>query len=379
MSVSATLQFAESGGGLTAFLAENLKDIYTVLDLDYTVEKPFDKSGRPSSGAYISLIKVTIRAAKQMGAPFHDWINKPDQQMDGVIKIYDSSSILVSSSLQDAVGINPLLDVNDTLALPETIMEREMSDAMEDERKNDLYDETSHEDLLKQAKKNNITVLASDSDDVIRDKLRQANKEYEKLAKDDDAMKKFMKDNKKNIKWPSKENETKDLTLEQLQEYVQKKKLDDAPKKEKNESDEEYLKRYRKFVQDDMELEAARELVKERPEEVTKAVGEMADKDYKDIEPALQKVNELKKQTTSTVKGVANELAKRALECARSISFTKAYCVGLKEHFTNRPDSQGKLDSTYPWTIEISIRPTTVTVTGEKLGPKAVGGEVQFT
>lgn len=385
MSVSATLQFAESGGGITAFLAKNLKDIYTVLDLDYTVEKPFDKTGHPSGGAYISFIKVTVRAAKQMGAPFHDWINKPDQQMDGVIKIYDSTGI-ISSTMQDVTGADPLVDVGNTMfGLPEDMMEGAMNQAMDqasnyDTREHDLYDELEHKDLLEQADDYKIKVMANDSDDVIKDKLRKTKKELDTLDTNDEALRAFIKEHPE-VGWPNKEKETAEMDLEALKQYAADNKLNDAPQKKDNETDEEYLKRYRAYVKDDMEFKAAKQMVKDRPDKVKKAVGDDVEQQIKNEEvlaPAYQTADKLKKQTASTAKGIAKEFVKRTMECARSITFENAYCVSLKEHFTNRPDSQGKLDASYPWILEIGIKPTTVKVTGEQLGPKAIGGEIEF-
>ena len=153
------------------------------------------------------------------------------------------------------------------------------------------------------------------------------------------------------------------------------------PQKKDNETDEDYLKRYRAYVKDDMEFKAAKQMVKDRPDKVKKAVGDDVEQQIKNEEvlaPAYQTADKLKKQTASTAKGIAKEFVKRTMECARSITFENAYCVSLKEHFTNRPDSQGKLDASYPWILEIGIKPTTVKVTGEQLGPKAIGGEIEF-
>lgn len=385
MAISATLQIGESGGGITAFLAKNLKDIYTVLNLDYTIERTCDKTGRPSGAASISFIKVTIRAAKQMGAPFHAWINGEDTLMDGVIKIYDSTGI-ISSTMQDVTGTDPLVDVGNTMfGLPEDMMEGAMNQAMDqasnyDTREHDLYDELEHKDLLEQADDYKIKVMANDSDDVIKDKLRKTKKELDTLDTNDEALRAFIKEHPE-VGWPTKEKETAEMNLDALKKYATDNKLNDAPKKKDNETDEEYLKRYRAYVKDDMEFKAAKQMVKDRPDKVKKAVVADVEQQIKNEEvlaPAYQTADKLKKQTASTAKGIAKEFVKRTMECARSITFENAYCVSLKEHFTNKPDAQGKLDATYPWTLEIGFKPKKVTITGEQLGPAAIGGSVDF-
>ena len=352
MAISATLQIGVSGG-VTGFLAQNLKDIYTVLSLDYTLERTCDKSGRPSGPASITFIKVTIRAAKQMGAPFHEWINGEDTQMDGVIKIYDSSGLFVSSTMQDSLGIDPVLDLDKAFDTPSDMMTGAMTQAMDnasDYSTDDIYDEMSRKDLLALAKEKGVEVKSGDSDDEIREKIRIQNEyesNFEKLKedykkaelKDDDTLKKFLNEHPC-VKWPD------DLTKA-------KTKLKELDKKD--------------F--DDIDL-------KNEIKDYTKKQHKKATVKEKALAPAYRYADNLKEQTASTSKGIVKEAAKRTLECARSIAFEKAYCVSLREHFVNRPNFEGALNSAYPWTLEIGIKPKKVTVTGEQIGPKAFGGEV---
>ena len=259
MAISATLQIWDANTG--NFLTQNLKDIYTVLNLDYTVERDCDKTGRPSGGASISVINVIIRATKEKGAPFHEWIQSPDKLMDGVVKIYDSEG-KVSSVVQGYIGA----DTQEDEDVPD-----DMNQTSEDDHEQDIYDEMSHEDLVEYAQDHGIKYDSGDSDDDLRKKIR---------GKTDTS------------------------------------------------------------------------------------------------EPS--KVDQMKSSATSGAKSVASEVAKRALECARSLSFENAYLISLRELFENNPDSNGELDSDYPWKLELGIKPKTVKVSGEQIGTKALGGETKF-
>lgn len=259
MAISATLQIWEANTG--NFLTQNMKDTYTVLNLDYTVERDCDKTGRPSGGASISVINVLIRATKEKGAPFHEWIQSADKLMDGVVKIYDSAG-MVSSVLQDDTAA----DAKKGDDVPD-----DMNDASDDDHEQDMYDEMSHEDLVEYAQDHGIEYNSGDSDDDLRKKIR---------GQGDSST-------------PSK-------------------------------------------------------------------------------------VDQVKSSATSGAKSVASEVAKRALQCARSLTFENAYLISLRESFENNPDSNGELDSDYPWKLELGIKPKTVKVTGEQLGTKALGGETKF-
>ena len=382
MAISATLQLSDGG-----FLAANLKDIYTVLNLDYTIERSCDKTGRPSGGPKISVITVTIRAPKQGGTPFHDWIKSEDKLKNGVIKIYDSAGIF-SSNLQDAAGSDTPL-INDTdLDFLDDMMGEAMGEAMDqasdyDTRELDLYDETSHDDLVSKAKERGIVITNKDTDDDIREMLRA----WDDLKDDDDDVKAiykkvdemslsdledFAKEN--NIAEP-KDEETDKMTLDELKNYVKEHNLtvkEGATKSDyiKAVKEDKKKKYYRKEVK---KIQKA-QLAKKKKQE-----SKLADQSYV---PAYQKADELKKRTVTTSKQVTKELTRRVGECARSITFENAYCISLKEHFENNPDAKGKLDTHYPWTLEIGIKPKKVKVLGWDVATftmEYAGGLTEFT
>ena len=389
MAISATLQLSEGSGALAA-LKENLMDIYTVLNIDYTVERSCDKTGRPSGGPKISVINVTIRAAKQKSTPFHDWIKGEDKLMNGVIKIYDSAGI-ISSSIQDATGADTLVDYTEITDIPDDMMGEAMSEGMNqasdyDTRDLDLYDETSHGDLVAKAKERGIVITNKDTDDDIRDMLRtwddlnttitdkNNNKtEFDKIDDDVDQMslselQSFAEEN--NIA-EFEDEETDKMTLEQLKQYVKDNKLtvkDGASEEDYKKAVKEYKEKkyYQPLVKKNKKAQAAKE---------KKQASKLADQSYA---PTYQKADELKKRTVTTSKQVTKELTRRITECARSITFENAYCISLKEHFENNPDSKRTLDTDYPWTLEIGIKPKKVTVTGEQVAA-AVGTGTEFT
>lgn len=278
MAISATLQIWEANTGNV--ITQNMKDTYTVLNLDYTVERDCDKTGRPSGGASISAITVTIRANKEKGAPFHEWIQSADKLMDGVVKIYDSSGMVSSIFQDDSDADNKEEDVPDDMK--EESKSNATDNASDDDHDQDMFDEMSHEDLVEYAQDHGINCDSNDSDEDLRKKIR-AQESTKKAQGTDQAA---------------------------------------------------------------------------------------------SSEPTM--ADQVKSRATSGAKSVGAEIAKRALECARSIAFENAYLISLKESFVNNPDSKGELDSDYPWTLELGIKPKTLKVTGEQLGTKALGGETKF-
>ena len=292
MSISATFEMRESGALGLAKATQKLFDVYTVLDLNYSVARSCDKTGRPSGGASISSITVTIRAAKEKKAPFHEWINGEDKKMDGEIKIFDSTGY-VSSTLQDTTGTDPLIDIQDTVDIPNDMMGGAVTARMDElsdygegshgAHKPDIYDEASHKDLLEIAAQKGIVVGPNDSDDFIRQRIREK---------------------------------------EQLGEN-------------------HYIRQ-------------------------------------SSYEQAYQHADKQKAKTVSATKGMVDAAVKRFTEAARCITFEEAYCIGLKEHFVNRPDSHGKTDSSYPWILEISFKPKKVKVSGAQVFGWSKYKDVEF-
>lgn len=393
MAISATLQLSEGGDALAA-LKSNLIDIYTVLNLDYTVERSCDKTGRPSGGASISVINVTIRAAKQSGTPFHEWIEGDEKLKNGVIKIYDSAGIL-SSSLQDATGTDTLVDVSEAFDIPNDMMGGAMGEAMDQASDygshDDIYDEMSRDDLVEKATEEGITVKSGDTDDTIREKIRikkETDERYQKMLnaskklKTDKDIKDFKKDYPE-ISWPEA-SDTSKMEQQELEDYIKKNKLE-MPKK--GATDKETLKIFQEYVALQKDLKGVQDMIdtndkkKKRRNEIEKVIQEEHNNkelQNKSFNPLYQEAQKRKAQTVSTSKQVVKELTRRVGECARSIEFSDAYCISLKEHFDNNPDSTGKLDSDYPWTIEIGIKPKTVTVKGQQVG-NFVGNGTKFT
>ncbi len=329
MAITATLGLSESKGGVGAALMKNLVDVYTILHLDYTIERTCDRLGRPSSSPSITFIKVTIRATKEKNTPFHDWINTHDKLMNGEIKIFDSSGML-SSTVQDATGMtDTLIDIDKAVDVPTDMMDDAIKKKMDDvskydTRELDVFDEMSHEDLMKYAFENGISVTNKDSDDDIREKIRKA-----KAAKEVDNM-----------------------SLEQLKQYATDNGLE---------------------VPTGASEDVLRKLV-------------MADKDAKiekdrnkDDNRIYKAAESYKKQTVNTAKAIVKGgVARRVLECARCISFEDAYCVSLREEFYNNAKDLILFDTSYPWTLEVGIKPQKVTVYGEQLAGVSIGKSTEF-
>jgi len=287
MSISATLEIKESGSGTIGTVAQKLLNVYTVLDLSYTIERQCDKTGRPSGKASIDVIKVTIRAAKEKKTPFHDWISGDDKKMDGEIKIFDSTGY-ISSTLQDTTATDPLIDIQDTVDIPNDMMGGAVTSRMDEisdygghgAHVPDIYDEASHKELLEYAENKGIVVGPNDSDDFIRQRIRETENHYVRESS---------------------------------------------------------------------------------------------------YEQAYQHADKLKEKTVSATKGAVDAAVKRFTEAARCISFENAYCISLKEHFVNRPDSLGKLDTSYPWILEIGIKPQKVKVSGPEFFGKSAYNGTEFT
>lgn len=402
MSISATLQLYSDtpttdatgtlGAEVKAKAAQQMfQNIYTVLKLDCTFKRTCNANGLPQGNPTIDVIKVTIRAAKEKNATFHQWImanptdaTHPNNGLlkSGEIKIYDSTGIL-SSSVQDAVGIDPLIDVEDisNIALNplEETMNTGMDDATEYETRDlDKYDELSHKELLARARERGIQLNAGDTDDDIRDMLRAWDKldeddlpkvtvnKTEKKISDltDEDCKKYAKDH--DIEEP--EDKTKSMKLKELQEYVKENKVtvkDGATEDE-----------IRKAVKEDMENKYYKQqLINREKGLIAREKHYTKHLDDHARAPLQEEGEEYKKRTSSTVKGLGNAVMRKAFEVARSISFENAYCISLKETFVNAPDSTGKLDTKYPWVIELGIKPKKVTITGEQLVGQALGGQ----
>lgn len=313
MAISATFELRETSGSTASILYGMAFKSYTVVDLDYTLKRSFDKTGRPSSGASIDLLKVTIRGVKEITAKFHEWINDPDKLMDGAIKIYDSTGYATSMS-QDFTGG----DTADYLGEGDQLLKHEIEDntnaAMdkqskyrEDESTDDIFNEMDRDTLLNYIASKNLDIEVSkqDSDDTIRKKIRYANK----VSK---------------------------MTPSELKTEVKNKGITD-------------------ISDDATKDELVRALMKKNNGETENSMEDSA---------AYKTVDNLKKATSKTVSSAASRVTKSLLESARSITFKNAYCVSLREHFHGDPNNKGTLDSSYPWLIEICIRPGKLEVNG---------------
>lgn len=312
MAISATFELRETPGSVGSIIYGMALKSYTVVDLDYTLKRSFDKTGRPSSSASIDLLKVTIRGVKEVTAKFHEWIQSPDKLMDGTIKIYDSTSYATALS-QDFTGD----ETADWLSEAEQLGEREIEDnlnyKMDDkstkyrDTTDDIFNEMDRDTMLNYIASKNLDVKVEkgDSDDTIREKIRYAIK-------------------------------INNMTLDELAKEAESKKIDGLPKIPKKE-------------------DYQRALLKKNYE---------TDKRNIAASDAYVTVDNLKKATSKTVSSAASRVTKSVLESARSITFKNAYCVSLREHFHADPNNKGTLDSSYPWLIEICIRPGKLEVNG---------------
>lgn len=333
MAISATLQLGEDFS-----FTKNFWDTYTVIGLDYTLERSVDKTGRPSSKASITSIKVTLRGIKQGKTPFHDWISKPDQKMSGDIKIYDSTGIL-SSMTQGVSGTDNMSFTEDILDVPIDMAHDSMDIGMDnaskyrDEKEVGLYDELSHKDLLAYARDKGVKLSSDDTDDDIRAKLERKDKEGQV------------------------EKEVNKMTEAELKEYCTQNGI--------TAKDTWKIDDYKNAVKKDKMDKYDDDKKRKKHEDSAKEIG-------------FSKLDSLKKKTSGIEKSALSNVEKVTSESARCISFKNAYCVSLREHFENNPKSEGELDKSYPWIIEIGIRPESVEVSGEEILGKAPGGRTKF-
>lgn len=314
MAISATLQFADANASSPgALFLKNFWNVYTVIGFDYTLERAYDKTGRPSSKASITTIKITLRGIKQAPTPFHEWIKNPDMKMSGDIKIFDSTEIL-SSMTQGVTGTDKVLDVTELTDVPIDMMGDSLNIAMDDAttyNSSDVYGEMSHADLLECASSKGVTVTSTDTDDNIRNKIRVMD-EVEGKSRSD------------------------------LESYCTTNNISKTNLK----TDDDYKRAvYHHMLQE-----------KEKDKKADNAMGHLHDT-----------ADSLKKATTNTLKSAVSNASKRLFETARRIAFENAYCVSLREHFENNPDSKGELDKSYPWIIELGIRPQKVKFIGEEV------------
>lgn len=316
MAISATLELRETPGSFASTVYGVIFKAYSIVDLDYTLKRDFDKTGRPCSGVKIDVLTVTVRGTKEVTAKFHEWIKGDDKLMDGSIKIYDSTGY-GSALAQDFTGgetVDYLGDADDLISAQIEDNTNAAMDAASQYRKekasDDIFDEMSRKELMNyiESKGLDVKTSSSDSDDTIRERIRYYNK-ISKMSYDE-----LMKEAKKKKVSP-KEKATKEVLLQKLVEY-------------------------------NNEQEAESE--KKNPAE----------------ESAYSTADKLKKTTSKTLSSGAKTVTKSILESARSITFKNAYCVSLREHFEGDPDNDGKINSSYPWLIEIGIKPGILVVNG---------------
>lgn len=333
MAISATFELREDGYNV---LESALSKSYTVIDLDYTLKRALDKTGRPASMATLDFIKLTIRGTKEALASFHEWIQQPDKMKAGTIKIYDSTGYFAGMA-QDFTGEDTanLMDTFNDFATGE--LEENMDFAMDDasnygvyddesddddanKGKEDLLEEMSRKELIQYIHDNDISVEVGkdDSDDLIRKKIRYYNSIKDKSL--DDLKKEA---DKKDVTYDS--GDTKKQLLQKLVDSKKASSQKEAAKK-----------------------------------------------------PAYATADSLKKDTSKTASAVVTKAVKEIGESARSITFEHAYCVSLREHFHGDPNHKGVIDSSYPWILEVGIKPGTLHVTGWNLGGKS-GWPVDFT
>lgn len=343
MAISATFELRD-GDGAAAIVKGAFLKTYTVVDLDYTFKRSFDKTGRPSSGASMDFLKVTIRGTKEATAAFHEWINGDDKKMGGVIKIYDSTGY-ISAISQDFTGgdkdtmdyVGMLTDLATDEVVGTTEMAMEQASDYDSSKEGDIYDEMSKADLINyiSEKKLDIKVDKDDTEEILRRKIRYYNK-LERLS---------LEELKYQAKDGNKLSESDRTAIDSDMKLTEEGKI------------EAYKKKLREWNNDrtDSQLKSTS----------NKPVYEAADKG--------------KKTVTNAITNLGNKAAKEILEAARAIVFKDAYCVSLREHFHNDPDNKGTYNASYPWILEIGIKPGTVDVKGWNVGGHAQDfGTVSF-
>ena len=338
MAISATLELREVKTSFEKFVATAIKS-YSVIDLDYTLTRSFDKTSRPTSNVSMDFIKVTIRGTKEVFAPFHKWISKPDNTMQGIIKIFDSTG-LISSTFKDTTGGDAPVELDDVSSLAQDELEDSVNYAMDDAsyygtNNSDIYDEMSREDMISYiaSKDLPIKVEKNDTDVIIKKKIRAYNKYCKSLE---------------------------DMTLDKLKEEADK--IKPAPAIPEKATDEEKKKIYK---------EALKNNYKTPEYSYAEQLDEIGRKDKNKF------LDKMKSSTSKTISSIGGA-AVRTFESARSITFEDAYCVSLREHFKADPNHQGPVDSSYPWILEIGIKPGKVLVNGYNAMGGAGVDDIQF-
>lgn len=334
MAISATLELRETSDSIASTVYAMAFKTYTVVDLDYTLKREYDRTGRPSTGVLIDVIKVTIRGTKEVTAKFHEWIKTDDKTMDGSIKIYDSTGYFTAMG-QDFTGGGEVIDelsVADDLIREEiegntnAAMDKASKYREKEKASEDIFDEMDRKELMDyiNSKGLDITTSSDDSDDTLRERIRY----YNKISKMSfEELKKEAKD--KGI--DNSEKLTEERLLEKLKEFNNKQKAAEEP----------------------------------GPNPAT--------------EPLYNTADTLKQSTSKTISSLATTVTMSVLESARSIAFKNAFCVSLREHFHGDPKNDGSLDSSYPWLIEIGIRPGSIEVNGWNVaGGSAADVEFKF-
>lgn len=331
MAISATFELRDPNSSATR-LKGMVLDSYTVIDLDYTLKRIVDKTNRPVSAVIIDCFYLTIRGTKELKTPFHEWLWTADKQMDGIIKIYDSAGF-ISSTAQDFTGGSAPVDLSLINDMVTDEIEDNLNDVMDNASKyrdsNDIFDEMDRTELLNYiaSKGLKIDTEKSNSDDDIREKIRY----YNQICNMDmDRL--------------SKEVELEDVTM------PDKKK--DGEGNDIPYTREDYIKA----------------LVDNRT----------SDKSNNPANKSLYKTaDKMKSATSKTLSSAANSVVK-LLESARSITFKNAYCVSLREHFVAKPKQDGSVDATYPWILQLGIRPGTVLINGANIGGSTVVGDLEM-
>ena len=324
MAISATFEIKNPNSIMHNAVSAVLFDTYTLLSMDVKLKRKLDAQGNPSSKALIDTFTVVIRGTKELKTPFYAWVNGEDNmsQLSGTINIYDSTG-LVSSTVRDASGGDAPVDFGVVNDLAKEEVGDYASYGMEKAskyREGDMYDEMNRDDLEKyiRTKGFDIYVDQKDTEDIIREKIRY----YNKISK---------------------------MSLKELQDEVNSNSelKDKFPAKDENGNDLTYTK--------DDYLKALKDYNNDRKSEQYDSTG---------MTPLYDMGDKMKKSTANTTSSIANALITRTLESARCITFEDAYCLSLKEHYKIDPKKPGSGEDPNTWQFELTIKPTTITVTG---------------
>lgn len=339
MAISATLELRDNNADGWDKVKGTMLDSYTVIDLDYTLKRSFDKTNRASSGVSMDFIKVTIRGTKELKTPFHEWINDPDMKKGGIIKIFDSAAFF-SSTFQDTTGGEAPADFDVAQELASDELEDSLNYRMDEVSyygtyQNDIFEEMSKEELVSYINSKGLPIKVNQNDtDIV---LRQAIRDYNDFCKS-----------------------LEKKSLQELKNKVNDDNIGSTPDIPEDASEEEQKKIYIEFLKEnykntkDYADNSKNYTYSARVDQIAR----------RDVDKTLDK---LKKSTSKAVSSVGSA-AIRSLESARSITFNNAYCVSLREHFKADPNHQGPVDSSYPWILEIGIKPGTVTINGANIG-----------